>query len=76
VYITEGVFSQAAGLLYNDDIRPFGSRYALYYYDSAGVAVSGQKAPLIVSSTQIEPNTTIDISPEFGTVIPTPVEVV
>lgn len=76
IKITEGAFSQDTGLIYNDDIRPFSTRYVAFYYDSAGVQCGGPTPPFIIAGPQVEPNTVISVSPVFGEVIPTPAEVV
>lgn len=78
VKITNGSFSQAEGLWYNEDILPQNSRYAAYYYDAAGVQVGGPTSLFAAEGASTTPPTGITIDPSVPSAsrtIPSPAEV-
>lgn len=73
IKITEGVFDQNAGLIFNDDIVPHNSEYAAYYFDDAGVLAGEATGTFPVDEYVVTPPVSITKTPTESTLsIPLP----
>lgn len=73
--IEAGVFNTAAGLLYNADINPPNTKYAIYYFDQSlqqvGTPSGAGDFFTIAAATTIPPTYTLTV-PTAGTTVPVP----
>lgn len=75
--IYQGRFNPHVGLLFNADITPPNSKYAVYYYDAAFKRVGSPSGPgdfFVVNQTTIVPPVYTLPAPSPGTNVPQPPE--